>query len=403
VFAQSNYQPAIIINNEGDSLSGKVDYRNWKKNPQAITFLNARNEMQVFDVYAIKGFYILAENETYTSYTVDVDMHAGDGDVAMRRPLIDSPVIRKRVFLLQLVADASLRLYQYTDKNKEHFYYRKAGQEPVELIHNFIYNESGKQVNESLRYREQLSALFADCQTMNGALNTIKFGRKNIQDIFLKYLQCKDTTRSVIVHKVKDGASIKFGIVGGLMSTTFRFEGTNDDLTDDNYRSSVSPVLGVLLDIGLPRGRNKWHIVNELTYKSYQTGTSFTRPYNNSYTRTSDVEVSFAYVQINSICRYIFPTNTTLKPYINLGMGNAFIVAENKNALHMTYSWDDEENSKAFDGPNKYEFSLIGGLGLMLRNVGMELRYAGSKKGFSPYQSLDVNPRSFQFLLHYQF
>ena len=79
------------------------------------------------------------------------------------------------------------------------------------------------------------------------------------------------------------------------------------------------------------------------------------------------------------------------------------MVSENKNNLHTVYSFGSEENVKAFDKPNKYEFSLLGGTGIMFRNTQIELRYAHSKKGFSPEQSLDVNPASFQFIFTYQF
>ena len=244
--------------------------------------------------------------------------------------------------------------------------------------------------------------MFATCPDVAGTSKTIKFRKKEIQDIILKYLQCSAPGSAVDIKK-KDSEPLKFGIVAGLMLNKFKFKGNDYLLFDENYSGNLSPVLGVSPGSGLSRNRNKWHIVNEIIYKSYKTGSSFTRPYGIGYTLTSDVDLNFSYAQINTILRYVFQSNASLKPFINFGIGNAFIIAENKNNVHKVYSFGKEENVKAFDGPKKYEFSLLGGAGLMVRSIQIELRYGSNKKGFSPTYSLDVNPKSFQFIFTYQF
>lgn len=402
LFAQSNYQPAIIINKSGDSLAGRIDYRNWKNNPQTITFINAANEKQELDANGIKGFYIPAVDEVYASFAIDVDMRPDDPDLAIAGTFMDSPVIGKKAFLLQLIRHPALSLYQFTYNNKAHFYYTKEEAEPVELIHHYTYNEATRQVNEVARYKEQLTVLFSDCQAMRGTWDHIAFKKKVIQQHFLKYLQCKGPPRPAVAYKVADAVSTKFGILAGLMATHYSFKGSSD-LVDDNYRSSVSPALGISLDIGLPRSRNKWHLVNELLYKSHKTSSYFTRPYNVDYTRTSAIAVEFSYVQLNSIFRYVYQSGASIKPYINIGVGNGFIMAENKNSLHTVYSFGRQEDGKAFDGPNKYEFSLLGGAGFVLHRCSAEVRYGGSKKSFSPFHSLDVNTRTIHVLFTYRF
>ena len=175
-------------------------------------------------------------------------------------------------------------------------------------------------------------------------------------------------------------------------------------MVDENYSSTLSPLFGLSIDIGLSRNRNKWHIVNELIYKAYKTDNSFTRPYGSGYSVTRDVHLSFSYAQLNTIVRYLFQLNALLKPYINLGVSNGVIVAENKNSSHSSYSFGGEEDVKAIDGPQKYQISWLAGTGLAIRNIiQVEFRYAGSAKSFSPYHALDVNATSFQFIFNYQF
>ena len=100
VFAsgQANFVKAVVINNNGDSIYGNIDYRNWKNNPQTINFINAANEKQAFDASSIKGFYVPAANETYTSFTVEMDMISDDQYEAMNSSINNAPTLRKRVF-----------------------------------------------------------------------------------------------------------------------------------------------------------------------------------------------------------------------------------------------------------------------------------------------------------------
>ncbi len=399
---QSNFIKGIIISNNGDSLYGTIDYRNWKYNPSSINFISENNDKKILDASAIKGFFIPSANETYESFLVDMNMLPGDPDDAINNRFSDSPVVKKKIFLLQLVKHPAASLFLFADSRKEHLYYVKGNTEPVELIHHYIYDESTKQVREVATYKEQLVDFFGACSDVANSAQTVKFAKKSIIDLLLKYIQYAVPGTAVVIKK-KDPVLLKFGIIAGAIFNKYQFEGTNTLLVDENYSNNLSPVLGLSIDIGLSRNQHKWHIINELVYKMYKTGSSFTRPYGSGYTRTNDVTLSLSYVQLNSIIRYVFQSKGSLSPYINAGIGNGVIVAENTNSLHTAYSFGTEENAKALDGPKKYEFSLLGGLGLAFNKIQLELRYAASSKSFSPYRDLNINPSSFQFLVTYQF
>ena len=400
--AQSNFIKATVINNAGDSISGNLDYRNWKSNPQYITFINAAGEKQRFDAAAIGGFYIPSVNETYTSYTVAMDMLPGDQDEALKNNTIDSPLLIRTVFLLQLVKHPAARLYQFSGRHKEHFFFASGNDAPVELVHHYTFDEAAGKVVSEDTYQKQLSGFFSSCATVAGKAQTAKFSSKDLQKLLLEYLQCS-APGTVADIKKKDSVSVKWGVVAGAMINSFSFSGDNSLLTADNYKGNTSPVLGISLDLGLSRDRNKWHIVNEIIYKSYKTSNSFTKPYGNGYTVSSDVQLQFSYAQLTTLLRYVFQLNTAIKPYVNAGIANAFIIAENKNTLHNKYSFGNEETIKAIDGPAKYEFSLQAGAGLVYRRISVECRYGASKKSFSPYHTLDVNPASIQGLFTYRF
>ena len=403
VSGQSNFVKSVVINNNGDSIYGNIDYRNWKNNPNTINFMNAANQKQTFDASSIRGFYIPTTHETYKSFTVELDLLPGDQDKALNKTFIDSPSATKTVFLFQLVKHPAVSLYLFATQEKDHFYYMTGNEEPVELIHHYVYDESNRQIREDATYKEQLSSLVASCPSLVAKARTIRFRKNEIQDIVVKYVQCI-APGSVAEIKKDDPVSFEFGIVAGVMLNQFNFTGTDPSLVDENYSSTFSPTLGLSLDMGLSRNRNKWHIVNELIYKIYKTDNSFTRPYGAGYTVRYDIDLSFSYLQLNSLVRYLFLSNGALKPNINFVIANGLMIAENKNSSHRSYSFGDQEDVKAIDEPKKYEFSILAGLGLAIRkSVQLELRYAASSKSFSPYDVLDVNTMSFQFIFTYHF
>lgn len=399
---QSNFTKGIIISNKGDSINGMIDYRNWKYNPASINFVSETNEKTLLDASAIKGFIIPSAGETYSSFLAELDMLPGDPDDAINNRFSDSPVLKKRIFLLQLVKHPAASLYLFADSRKEHLYYVKRNEEPVELIHHYVYDESIKQVQEITTYKEQLVDFFAACSDIANAAQTVKFAKKSIMDLLLKYIQCTVPGTTVDIKR-KDPDLLTFGIIAGAIFNKYRIDGTNTILVDDNYSNTLSPLLGLSIDIGLSRNQHKWHIINEVVYKMHKTGSSFTRPYGSGYFRTNDVTLSLSYIQLNSIIRYVFQSNRSLSPFVNAGIGNGVIVAENKNTLHTTYSFGTEENTKALDGPKKHEFSLLVGVGLVLNKIQLELRYSASSKSFSPYHDLNINPTSYQFLITCQF
>src|ERR1700761_1482730 len=75
LFAQSNYQPAYVINNSGDTLKGYINYRDWAKSPRTIKFKqdNKDPDAKTFSAADIKGFSI-SNLERYVSYIGVVSM-----------------------------------------------------------------------------------------------------------------------------------------------------------------------------------------------------------------------------------------------------------------------------------------------------------------------------------------
>lgn len=402
VSGQSNFKDAVVIANGGDTIHGKIDYRNWRYNPKTITFQDATGKTKALTPTDIREFMLPAINEHYYSAAVSVDPLSDNGNKALNDIPQDTADVHN-YFLLQLIQHPSANLYMLTKTDRDHFYYSSGQGQPKELIHHFDVDAASGELIEAELYKGQLATLFEACPKVASDLQSLKYKAEDLKKAFSAYLQCAHGT-TVTDNSKKKPVGPRFGVIAGMTHTTYSLEGFNPYLVDENYSSSSSPTLGAMVDLTLSRNLSRLHVVNELVFKNYKTSSTFTRPFNLNYTRTSTVEFDLSYLQLNTMLRYLLIPLNKVNPYINIGVSNAFMIAENKNSIHNVYSYGSEETIKAFDGMNRYEFTpVVAGAGVNTKHFTAEVRYSYSKRGFSNQGALETNPRTWWLLLTYKF
>lgn len=401
--AQSNYEEGYIIRNSGDTVFGKIDYRNWKLNPLMIRFQPASSTNQSFDPSSIKEFHIQKEKETYRSFTVTLSQLPGESEKAVEYNYKDSSKITRRVFLLVLVNHPQICLYQYNERAKEHYFYSKGEENPIELIHYYSFDDVSNQVQETSLFRDQVTSITSSCTEIAASIQRLKYNQSDLQKFFVKYLKC--SSPDTFIEQIKqERIPAVFGVVIGGMLNSYNFKGDNTALVNNGYSSNFSPVIGISLDLGLARNQNKWHIINELIYKNYKTGDSFVRPYGGGYNYTYDISFNFSYLQLNNLVRYLFAANSSIMPYVNFGIGNGFMISQKENKRVTLDSFNGATTfSEAINGPKKYEFSLMGGGGIATGKITLEFRYAYCGKSFTNSITSNVNVGSVQLIGNYRF
>jgi len=213
-FSQKNFTAAIIVKNNGDTVAGKIDYRNWKKNPDNINFIDNSSRAEVLDPLSISSFYIINENERYVSYDVSIDKGSDEYSKAFSKRMTADTFLVKKVFLLQLIKDPSLSLFQYNDGVRNNFYYIQQEGNPVGLIYHFLFVEDGEQVRTIDSYQQQLEILFSSCPNVAKKTGHTSYTTEALKRITGEYLACSNPSHIAEIKK-KDPVPIKFGVVGG--------------------------------------------------------------------------------------------------------------------------------------------------------------------------------------------
>lgn len=399
VRAQRNYVPGVIVTLQNDSLKGFIDFRNWYQSPNGIVFkesLSNANE-QHFKPTDINGFKVAEPEVAYVSRKLHIDITKQDINSLnekTERIVQDTPV-----FLMRMVT-GRYNLYEYIDKfSRVHYVYDAADVPATELeyVQQYVERASGNNgIFTEEKYKDQLAALFADNVALAKKAQQVSYRETNLKKLFLAYNNYKEPgagTKEPVAVQKKKRLPVTYGIMGGMAFTSYPFKGSAF-IGLGEYENSKGPIGGIWTDIPLGRNGRNISFVPELLYKKLETTGVLHGVYSGQI-----VKFGFTYLQVNTLFRYTYPAKTVIRPYINVGIGNGFVIKTNENGLLRSA---DREWEVAIDGPRKYEQTLIGGIGVKIYKVSAEVRYT-TGNGFSPYPAGRTGIHSFQILAAYGF
>jgi hypothetical protein len=195
LFAQSNYQPGYIVKNNGDTLKGYIDYREWDRTPKTIQFkvIKADKNVSDWDPQSIRSFGINSL-EIYISYTGPVSMdktRLPDLQIGL-----DTTRAPQSIFLKQVTTGKYLTLYQQQDDLKTRFFISdKTGLiSELKYYHYYLDMEDklnprhyDNKVNEATYFRGQLTyyadQYHAGDDKLTGFIGQAKFNDGDLKEI----------------------------------------------------------------------------------------------------------------------------------------------------------------------------------------------------------------------------
>ena len=153
LFAQSNYQSGFVLKNNGDTLKGFINYREWTFSPRSIDFKTNKDDKQPiqFNPQTIKCFQVSGA-ETYVSYTGLVTMNRTEINEISNG--LDTTKKSDTLFIKQVASGNNLRLFYEHDDIKTRFFIAGLNEKPTELK-NFVSYNSGELANSPI-YKGQL-------------------------------------------------------------------------------------------------------------------------------------------------------------------------------------------------------------------------------------------------------
>ena len=246
-FAQSNYKAGYVIENNGDTLKGLINYREWNLPPTFVEFKsNLQDKKEVkFNARDIKKFQVKGI-DSYISYKGLISTNIITlPDLPVR---LDTGKKQDTVFLQQLTTGKNLTLYFHGDVLKIRFFVAEGNAKPVELTY-YPYFESASQQVAVDRYKNQLiyyaGKFTPENHRLPGSISRIKYERGDITSM----------VNQINNYTAKEKSSFRFFAGLEINSTTTKTNNPLAVLNEDNadIRDVISSQTTILpkIDVGL--------------------------------------------------------------------------------------------------------------------------------------------------------
>jgi hypothetical protein len=405
LFSQSNFLPAYVIDNRGDTLYGFIDYRNWANNPSRISFREDLNSPAKFlTPLDVKEFAV--DNEIYVGIIADAEMSPVD----LKR-VGDDPafkIVRDTVFL-QAILRGYIGLYYHRNADNIVNLYLKQDGDYVLLRYKkyYAYDDRGhlgtirRLLTENKPFIGQLKIALNDCPDINPRIENTGYDLKQMTRLLRYYYDCIDS--DIVFERERERGNLQFGLFLGGSSSTMNFSGDPmfNYLTGASFGPSFDFTGGITLNLVFPRQFGRFSIANEIQFTHYRMTGEFTDVRNPELYYHNFSELAFSYLKLNNLLRYKYLLQP-FEAYVNLGISNGLFVNETNTFRVDEYIYGIERTreNKAINDPRKHELSVLGGAGFVFNRISMEFRYENGT-GISEYSGLKSATHRLYFLLGY--
>jgi hypothetical protein len=325
--AQTNFVAGTIIQLNGDTVKGQIEYKEWIYNPKFIRFrTNATQIGKAFTPKDIKGFTITSQNEKYQSAIVDVNNESLDGNspnmtVYESVDSINNASIvwtRDTVFL-SVLAQGRLNLFElsYYIDGKAHYLVQKGKGKIEELIYRRVKLQNHDTLGylKIETYRAQLHLLTFDC-TPNPITNLLPYVRGAISNLVNEYNQCQGQSYFTGSKKAREHNGL-LSIMGGLNQPSIHL---NDffNANGADFKGQQTPSFGLAYAVSLNVLKNKIAVGVEFNFAPYKVDVSHAEVFTQRTITINYTTNTFA-TRVSPYLLYYFTSNG-LQPYIKGGL-----------------------------------------------------------------------------------
>jgi hypothetical protein len=396
---QENFLPGFLVSLKGDTIKGLVDYRNWDRNPEKISFKEtAAGITSEYYPLQIKSFVVL--DESYESAVVQTETSSDDTKFLSHDKNLE--IVSDTTFLQVIVRGKKSLYYYKTREGKENFYIWQDSSFQLLIYKKYLKNQDdGTVIAENLTYNGQLTIYLQGCEGIQKRLSEVRYQKNSLEDIFLFYYSC--TRENIYFHKKTEKTTVRFGALAGVSVTVLKFYGDFIYLVEAGYQPSFSFSGGLFMDIIFPRSQGKWSVNNELLFTSYNVDGKYEHYFHANRYTTTYTTLGYSYLKINNMLRFKYPVGKFFL-YINAGISNGMAIVEKNYAKEESWLFEQYrvEEARAIDDTRKWELGYVLGIGAKFRKFSFEARYEGAN-GMSEYKYLKSSTYRIYTLFGYRF
>ncbi|MDX5418747.1 MAG: PorT family protein, partial [Hymenobacteraceae bacterium] len=302
--AQSDYKPGFVVNPQGDTLRGELNYRTGF---QAINTISFKKDAQSSPV-------------TYTSN--DIAGYGFPNDKNFQTKVLDNAdtLAAEYVFMEELVR-GNISLYLY---NGTFFAEKLSSTDKLHKLYitqeDYI-NKYGVPAKRDINHHMQvLNTMTQDCYEVFTKVERVKLAQRNLVELVKEYNNCTSTGEQTVFKESKKWLAVKPGLVAAFSHTSLNFSAKDETylhLEHAEFNTNSYPSFGIALLLNSPRINESMSLLVEGRYfrNNFQAEPSYTW-FDTYY--DNEIEFDLAAIKLTTALRYDF-VGQTIQPFVNVG------------------------------------------------------------------------------------
>ena len=302
-YSQTKYENGYYINNNNEKIECLILNNDWLNNPTEISLKYSENEQSKTEtIESIKEFGINGKIK-YQRYNVNIDRSSNSlSSMDIER----NPVFIEEQLFLKVLIEGKANLYSYNSNNLEKFFF-KIDNSNIEQLVFISYLTNDNQIAKNNYFKQQiLSNLKCPGISLNEIQN-LEYKVNKLINLFIKYNKCVNSQFSNYTIKEKKG-NFNLSLKAGVKNSSLEIENSLSHLRDTNFGAKLGFSVGIEAEFILPFNNNKWALLIEPTYQSF-----------NSKKETTDLtsEVDYKSIEVPFGLRHYMFINKKSKLFIN--------------------------------------------------------------------------------------
>ena len=310
-FSQISFEKGYFIDDAGQKSDCYIKNVDWKNNPTEFQYkLSETSEKKTATLADVQEFEIYNAAK-YKRATVLVDV---SNQSLKELESSDQPNWEERQLFLKVLVEGKASLFSYVDGNIRKYFIQKDASKIEQLVYK-KHRVTATFIGENTQFRRQLWDAFK-CGTLPEKVKNVNYKRRDLTKIFEAYNACEGGTsvnyeerikRNSFNLSVKPGINFSSVVIGNSGSPNFSFD----------FEDKTTFQLGVEAEFNLNFNRNKWALVVEPTYISYDAEQEFVYLQTPSETRTTTVFVDYSAIEIPFGVRHYSFLSESSKLFLN--------------------------------------------------------------------------------------
>lgn len=322
-YSQIKFEKGYYISNDGNKVECLIKNMDWENNPTEFLYKQAEDaEPKRATIEEVKEFGVYNISR-YVRATVDIDQSSND---ISKLSTMRAPEFSREEIFLKVLVEGKANLYVYVGKNIKRFFY-ETDEVPVEQL---IYKSfrSGESINQNYMFRQQLINTFHCDALEKSRIENLDYSQRDLTKLFLQYNACLDVEPANFTNKQKRDAFNLWLRPRVALSSASAFRDHANVVRDLQFEQQATFSAGIEAEFILPFNKNKWAIIAEPTYQSYEASIS-----------SEPVRIDYQALELPIGVRHYFFLNSHSK--LSLAAAFQLNFPSNSTFVHMTnITWE---------------------------------------------------------------